>query len=293
MKMKRMYCNINLRDKTLAIIETANSIIEEYGVEGYDLTLRQLYYQFVARDIIPNNQREYKKLGTAINNGRLAGLIDWKSIIDRTRRYLINAHWDSPIDIIEDSASQYAIDTRTNQDNYVEVWVEKDALIGVIEQACDPLDVGYLSCRGFVSQSAMWRAAIRLKYKENSSKSTTILHLGDHDPSGIDMTRDIQDRLRMFGSKVNVERIALNMNQVQKYNPPPNYAKTTDSRYATYRDEYGDESWELDALDPRIISDLITKNVILLTEEEKRKALIERQEVERFAIQEIANNWND
>lgn len=289
--MKRAYCNLNLRGRTLATIEIANTIIEEYAEEGFDLTLRQLYYQFVARDIIPNSQREYKKLGTAINNGRLAGLIDWSSIVDRTRRYLANAHWDSPVDIIRDSASRYAVDTRTTQSDYVEIWVEKDALVGVIEAVCDPLDVGYLSCRGFVSQSAMWRAAIRLRYKERAGKDTTILHLGDHDPSGLDMTRDIQDRLRMFGSDVRVDRIALNMDQVEKYKPPPNYAKTTDSRYANYRKEYGDDSWELDALDPRIISELISKNVLLLTEPSKREALIERQEEERLSIQEVADNW--
>jgi len=289
--MKKAYCDLNLRGRTLTIIETANSIIDEYAEEGYDLTLRQLYYQFVARGIIPNNLREYKKLGTAINNGRLAGLIDWNSIVDRTREYLANAHWSSPADIIRDSASQYAIDTRATQSNYIEVWVEKDALVGVIENVCDPLDVGYLSCRGFVSQSAMWRAAIRLKRKERIGKDTTILHLGDHDPSGLDMTRDIQDRLRMFGSDVSVERIALNMNQIQEYDLPPNYAKPTDSRYAVYRDVYGDDSWELDALDPRVIAELITKKVLFMTEVKKRESLIKRQEKERVSIQEVANSW--
>lgn len=290
--MKRAYCNLNLRGKTLTIIETANSIIEEYEAEGYDLTLRQLYYQFVARDIIPNSQREYKKLGTAINNGRLAGLIDWDSIVDRTRKFLLNNHWDTPDEIIEDAASWYARDTRESQDTYIEVWVEKDALVGVIEQACDPLDVGYLSCRGFVSQSAMYRAALRFKRKEQRQE-TILLHLGDHDPSGIDMTRDIQDRLKMFGSDVGVKRIALNMGQVEEYNPPPNYAKSTDSRYADYASKYGDDSWELDALDPRVITELIIEKVSDYTDGEKRNAIIEEQEKERLQIKNIANNWND
>lgn len=290
--MKRTYCDINFRAKTLEIIEIANRIINEYKAEGYDLTLRQLYYQFVARDIIPNKQSEYNKLGTAINNGRLAGLIDWNSIIDRTRRHEANAHWDSPSDIIEDSADQYAIDTRADQNDYLEVWVEKDALVGVIERACEPLDIGYMSCRGYVSQSAMWRAAMRFKKQEQNSKDCTVLlHLGDHDPSGIDMTRDIQDRLYMFGSRVAVRRIALDMEQVEKYNPPPNPAKTTDSRYASYRDEYGDDSWELDALDPRVITELITNQAANYTDENKRKLLIEKQEKERREIRDLAENW--
>ena len=72
------------RASSLAIIDQANEIIDEYQADGYDLTLRQLYYQFVARNLIPNSQSEYNKLGTAINNGRLAGLIDWDAIKDRT-----------------------------------------------------------------------------------------------------------------------------------------------------------------------------------------------------------------
>lgn len=309
---KREYCNINLRGKSLSIIATSNSIIEEFEAKGYDLTLRQLYYQFIARDLFPENRRwvwtgsrwkrdpngtknaepNYKWIGGLINNGRLIGLVDWKSIVDRTRKFLINNHWDSPTEIIEDATGWYAIDTRADQDFYVEVWVEKDALVGVIEQACDPLDIGYLSCRGFVSQSAMWRAAMRLRRKESKAASI-ILHLGDHDPSGIDMTRDIQDRLKMFGSSVAVERIALNMNQIKKYNPPPNYAKTTDSRYADYASKYGDDSWELDALDPQIITELIEKKVASYTDESKREILKERQEKERKVIQDIADSYEE
>jgi hypothetical protein len=290
--MKRAYCDINFRAKTLEVIETANTIIDEYKADGYDLTLRQLYYQFVARDIIPNSQREYNKLGTAINNGRLAGFIDWHSIVDRTRKHQENAHWDSPSEIIESAADSYAIDTRADQSDYLEVWVEKDALVGVIERACEPLDIGYLSCRGYVSQSAMWRAAMRFKRQEQNGKDCTVLlHLGDHDPSGIDMTRDIQERLNMFGSTVNVRRIALDMEQVEQYQPPPNPAKTTDSRYAKYIEDYGSESWELDALDPRIITDLITDKAADYTDETKRQVLIDIQETERCEIRKIANEY--
>jgi hypothetical protein len=93
------------------------------------------------------------------------------------------------------------------------------------------------------------------------NKKCIIFHLGDHDPSGIDMSRDISDRLKMFNASVKVERIALNMKQIKKYNPPPSPAKTTDSRYQNYIDEYGFDSWELDALSPDIIENLITTNI--------------------------------
>ena len=85
-----------------------------------------------------------------------------------------------------------------------------------------------------------------------------IIHLGDHDPSGIDMTRDIEDRIgKVFGASVSVNRIALNMDQVQQYAPPPNPAKVTDSRFEDYLAAFGPESWELDALDPSALVALI------------------------------------
>lgn len=174
------YKTFNFRTRTLKIIDLANDIIDEYQAEGYELTLRQLYYQFVARDIIPNTQAEYNKLGTAINNSRLAGLTDWNAIIDRTRQVEGNSHWDSPAKIIEGCASYYRIDTRATQDTYLEVWVEKDALVGVVERACTELDINYLSCRGYVSQSAMWRAAQRFEDIEMANKQLVLLHFGDH-----------------------------------------------------------------------------------------------------------------
>ena len=289
--MKKCYKTFNFRTKTLEIIQKANEIIAEYAAEDYDLTLRQLYYQFVARDIIPNRQSEYKKLGSVVNDARLSGLIDWNSIVDRTRKHEQNSHWDSPAEIIASAAQSYAVDTRADQESYIEVWVEKDALVGVIERACAPLDVGYLSCRGYVSQSAMWRAARR--FRSEYADRRILLHLGDHDPSGIDMSRDIQDRLDMFGADVEVVRIALNMEQVEEYQPPPNPAKTTDSRYDKYIDEYGDESWELDALDPRVITELIEKHIEIYTDEDARDALIEIQENDRKKLQEVSDKWKD
>jgi len=283
------YVSKRFRASSLRTIQEADSIITEYQDDGYDLTLRQLYYQFVSRGLIPNKDSEYKKLGSVINDARLAGLIDWDAIVDRTRVLRGNSSWESPQEIIETCAAQFRLDTRATQDHYLEVWVEKDALIGVLEAVCVDLDVKYFSCRGYVSQSAMWRAAQRMTWET----SPIILHLGDHDPSGIDMTRDIQDRLSLFGCPVNVERIALNMDQVQEHSPPPNPAKTTDSRYDSYIDEYGDKSWELDALDPRTITNLIHETVNEYTDKKARKVLLAKQAQHRQDLQSVADNWEE
>jgi hypothetical protein len=118
-------------------ISKANDIIAEYSAQGFQLTLRQLYYQFVSRDFIPNNLRSYKNLGDVINDARLAGLIDWNSIVDRTRNLQSLAHWRNPAEIIDACASQFRLDRWAPQPRRVEVWIEKDALIGVIEGICN------------------------------------------------------------------------------------------------------------------------------------------------------------
>jgi hypothetical protein len=275
-------------------IEQANAIIKEYQAAGYDLTLRQLYYQFVSRDLIPNTQREYKKLGDVVSNARLAGLISWTAIVDRTRNLKGNPHWDSPAAIIDACAKQFQIDKWADQEHRVEVWVEKDALIGVIEQACNPLDVSYFSCRGYTSQSEMWVAAQRLKrFAHDHEQTPVIIHLGDHDPSGIDMSRDIADRLNLFMGGMEVNRIALNMDQVRKYNPPPNPAKTTDARAASYIKLYGHESWELDALDPKVLSKLITKTVLSYRDEALWEAAEERESEHRQRLEEVADELRE
>ena len=278
---------------SLAIIAQANTIIEEYQDQGLALTLRQLYYQFVSRDLIANQQKEYKRLGSIINDGRLAGLIDWDAIEDRTRSLKALSHWDSPSDIVAACASSYRIDKWRSQPNIVEVWVEKEALAGVIEAVCGPLDVNSFACRGYVSQSEMWAAAQRMRLYNRTGHKVVVLHLGDHDPSGIDMTRDITDRLQMFKASVEVRRIALNFSQIEEYDPPPNPAKDTDSRFARYRVEYGDSSWELDALDPKTLRALITSNILSLRDEKLWKAGLERESAERQQLKSLSSNWDD
>lgn len=256
------YIEKKFSNKSLAIIAQANVIIQEYAAQGFSLTLRQLYYQFVARDLIPNQQSEYKRLGSIINDARLAGFIDWEAIEDRTRFLRANSHWNSPADIVEACADQYRVNLWNTQQYRPEVWIEKDALIGVIEPVCRDYDVPYFACRGYTSQSEQWRAGQRMLEHLEHGYTPVVLHFGDHDPSGIDMTRDNEDRLFMFTGftgmdNVEVRRLALNADQIKEYDPPPNPAKITDSRYSSYVVQHGQMSWELDALEPQVIAGLI------------------------------------
>ena len=289
---KRQYKEINFQPKSLDLIQLVNSVIEEYDAQGYELTLRQVYYQLVARGYIPNNERSYKNLGNLINDGRLAGLIDWYAIVDRTRNIRSNPHWDNPQEVIDTAKYLYHLDRWQPQPNYVEVWVEKDALIGIVSQACKKLDVPHFSCRGYTSQSEMWVAAQRFIAQQHR-ESCTIIHLGDHDPSGIDMTRDIQERLQMFGATVDVKRVALTMNQIELYNPPPNPTKLTDARARNYISMYGHECWELDALEPRVITSLITSEVTSLMDVELFNAVEQQEMDEKEDIHLIGENYTD
>ena len=286
------YVPKSFRPDTRTRINQANEIIAEYQAQGFKLTLRQLYYQFVSRDLIPNTVQSYKNLGDVINDGRLAGLIDWDAIEDRTRNLRSSPHWSSPRSIVRACADQFAVHLWDTQENYVEVWIEKDALVGVIEGICTELDVPYFACRGYTSQSEMWGAAQRLIEREQRGKKTTIIHLGDHDPSGIDMTRDIQDRLRLFGSTAVIHRIALVYDQIEQYNPPPNPAKTTDARYQSYADRYGEESWELDALEPRVIVELIREAVEAQIDQDTWGKALDRQQTGRDQLGQVSHRWD-
>lgn len=280
------------------VIRRANEILEEYERQGYDLTLRQLYYQFVARGLLENKDTAYKRLGEIIGEARLAGRINWEHITDRTRNARRNSHWETPADIIQSAAASFALDKWADQPNYVEIWVEKDALVGVLDQVCRPLDVTFFSCRGYTSLSEVWAAAMRLQLEARKGKRLHIIHLGDHDPSGIDMTRDIEKRLTLFLeheliSAPTVNRIALNMAQVRQYNPPPNPAKLTDSRGTGYVRRFGSESWELDALEPAVLTGLIQDAVFELRDVRKWAAAVKRKEAHRATLRRCAERWGD
>lgn len=280
---KRKYKDIRFQAKSLDTIDKVNSIVAEYEAQGYELTLRQVYYQLVARGFIPNNERSYKNLGNLINDGRLAGLIDWYAIVDRTRNLRGNSHWDRPEDVIDSARYSYMLDRWENQPNYVEVWVEKDALIGIVSQICRELDVPHFSCRGYTSQSEMWSAAQRF-IRQDYRESRTIIHLGDHDPSGIDMTRDIQERMDMFGADVFVKRVALTMEQIETFCPPPNPTKLSDARASSYIREYGHECWELDALEPKVITSLIRNEVTALLDTDLLSEIERREKMDNPSI---------
>ena len=288
------YTPKNFNASTREVIDQANEIIAAYMREGYKLTLRQLYYQFVSRDLLGNTMQNYKRLGGIISDARLAGLIDWESIEDRTRELKNTSIWESPESIIDACAQQYKANIWNDQPYRVEIWVEKEALAGVFERIAKELHVSYFCCRGYTSQSEMWEAAMRLRRYNKEGKSPVILHFGDHDPSGIDMTRDIRERMKIFHcDMLELDRLALNMEQVEHYNPPPNPAKETDSRFQAYIQQFGHESWELDALEPQVLAEIARARIMEIVDKQKWDAALEREASELATLQEISTRWEE
>jgi hypothetical protein len=312
--MKITYKARNFRSEASRIITQADDILTRYDADGFVLSLRQLYYQFVAKNIIPNTERSYKRLGSIVNDARLAGLLDWDMMKDRTREHHENPHWPSISSILHSAAQSFAVDKWETQPYRAEVWVEKDALLDVVAQACEPEDVSYFSCRGYTSQSAMWEAAQRIETHLQNGFRVQVFHLGDHDPSGIDMSRDIESRLRMFlgGERdcfcedcmtcrdypgeaeanqvgFNFTRIALSKQQIKDNNLPPNPTKITDSRASSYVRKHGNKSWELDALDPHQIVNLIQGEIADIRRLPEWEKQVERELDGQVALRNIAS----
>lgn len=290
--MKEPFVNKRFGAEATAMIETINSILDDYESMGYDLSLRQLYYQLVSRNIVPNTEKSYKNIGTLVSDARLAGHIDWAMIQDRGRTVEKNPHWDNPSDFLEAVAPQYRFDLWADQPAYVEVMVEKQALEGVLLPVCRDLDVPFTANKGYSSSSAMYEASQRYLKRRDEGKELFVIYLGDHDPSGIDMTRDVGDRLDLFlgqESSVGVMRIALNMSQVEKLKPPENPAKLTDSRAKGYISKFGRSSWELDAIEPRMLATLVRSAIELIVDKPRFNRNATRMKAQRVELLEYAS----
>jgi len=286
---KIAYKTHNFHKKSLELYVHIDEIISDYAAAGYTLTLRQLYYQLVSKDLLENNDKNYKKIGDIVKNGRLAGLIDWSVIEDRSRGFNNISQWDTPADIIKSAADSYHRDLWADQNYYLEIWVEKQALESIIERAATRLDVQSFACKGFPSITALWEA-VHYRYETitEQGRKVVILYLGDHDPSGLNMDNTNLEHIKTFSDScpyIDFKRIALTREQIELYEPPPNPAKITDTRAAGYIAKYGPYSWELDALRPEILDGLITDEIKMYLDQKKYNAAIDQQETERKQIE--------
>lgn len=291
--MKICFIQKRFNARSMELIETINQILADYYESGFDLSLRQLYYQLVARNVVPNTERSYGNIGSLVSDARKAGLVDWHMIRDRGRVVIRNPHWKDPSEILDAVAQQFRVDLWENQSKYLVVMVEKQALEGVLIPTCQELDVPFVANKGYASDSMFFEMGATMSVQRRKhGRQPTVIYLGDHDPSGIDMTRDVRERLELYSNgDVNVRRVALNMDQVRELNPPENPAKMTDSRFRSYQEQFGDSSWELDAIEPNALAEIVRRAVMREIDGLEWDKAAAKQKEMRKELQGMADNY--
>lgn len=251
-----------------------------------NLTVRQLYYQMVARGHIENSQRSYKRLVKLLTDARLSGDFPMDWLLDRTRECRPGdfGHHVASVDRALDAAAQelrgapgrWLWSSRWwGQQYHVSVWVEKEALAGVFEGPCSRLGVSWFVLRGYSSLSSLneWVDTVAAAWeRDRAIERAVVLYFGDHDPDGWEIPRSAERNVEAIAAvrgvdipPVEFDRVALNAEQIDEHSPPPFPAKETSSRFASYVAEHGlDDAWELDALPPETLADLIRDAVTSL-----------------------------
>ena len=290
--MRIAYQSKRFQKESLDLISACNATIEQYQAEHYVLTLRQIFYQLVSQELVENTEKQYNRVGRIVGEGRECGLIDWDAIEDRSRNLAELDSWDGPRFIIQDCANWFQFDPWDGQPYHVEIWVEKEALAGVVERTADRLGCSSMACKGYNSKSEMQAAGRR--YRAISRRQdVVVVYLGDHDPSGVDMARDISVRLERYAKgPIKVHRAALTSAQIHEHNLPPLYTKKGDSRSAAYLAKYGEGSWELDALNPKTLDGIITDAVEQYLDRDLFDKRIAETEKGRRQLRTVEANWD-
>lgn len=282
------------------LLNQITAICEEYKTNGDVLTLRQLYYQLVSVNAIANDIKVYKKLSVLKDQLCYAGILDWDCFEDRGRKP-VSAYYEHSIeDALDYTARNYVLDRSLGQTNRVEVWCEKDAISEILKKVALPYGARLCVNKGYMGTSAIYNAYERFSREFNQGHTVTILYFGDHDPSGLDMVRDIRERLTFMFEKgvrcrdfmefdFNVISIGLTMEQIETYNPPPNPAKVSDPRAAEYIEKYGPISWEVDALKPGIMREILEHNIKEQYDLKQYETVLEQEQEDRVKIRKLIN----
>jgi hypothetical protein len=291
----RMYQHIDFQPKRLELIRWIRKTVDHYASQGMNVTVRQIYYKAVTEGLLPSGDGSYDRIQSALNKGRLAGLIPWHMVVDRGRSLRGLRTELDPHSALTRLRSGYRRDLWADQPYHPEVWVEKAALEGVIGDICsaDDMRVDYYATRGYDSQSQQYEAGQRLAGYVQRGQRPVIFHLGDHDPSGVHMSRDLDRRIAMFvGVPVMVQRIALSIQQVRQYDLIPFEAKRRDSRTDGYIAEFGTtDCWELDALDPSMLRDLIRSSVGMIRDDKIWAASLDEEIEDHKALDDVVEDF--
>ncbi len=264
--------------KTQNIIDQARDILQEY----HPMTLRQVYYQLVSGQVIENSRSAYQGVSNALVDARLEGSIPWEWLEDRLRRPSIYGGYRDPAHFALVMKYRYYRDIWPTQPRRFEAWLEKDALSGIFTNVCSRYNVTLNVGRGYDGWDSIHNAAERYGTGEN----WTILYYGDFDPSGDDMVRSLRERLGQLRSFPTIIKIALSMDDVTRYELPPNKTKPTDTRRGAFIEKHGDVAVELDALRPAVLEESLRTEIEKLMDMSAFRATEEQEKKDRELIEE-------
>lgn len=259
------------RAATLAVCLAIMRVFDDVGTP---MTVRQMFYRLVSVGAVDKAEKSYRKVQYHLLNMRRHGVVPYTFIADNTRWMRKPNTWDSADEMLTASAASYRRALWTNQPHYVEVWVEKDALAGVIGEITRELDVALMVTRGFPSETFQYEAAQTIIANNRRSKVCNIFYFGDYDPSGLAISDSLERRLREFGADVIFHRVAVNPEQILTMNLDTRPTKKTDTRAKNFQGE----SVELDAIHPNILRQMVRESI---------ESVLDRRELEAVKAAEL------
>lgn len=263
------------------LISAAQEILKEYSDR---VTIRQLFYQFVTRGIIKNSERAYGMLDRQMGVARRDGRISFGAFVDRTRHsflgeqpnpslsdaesilndgiYVFEHASEIALEQLKQSYLRYSLPYWHWQPVYVEVWVEKEALANLFEPLAQKYQVTFVPCKGYSSLSLLYDCSMRFRAVP-SDREIHILYFGDFDMRGLNIQESIErSLLNDFHIQAKVIRCALTREQIDQFRLPPNPAKSTDAMARGWIETHGNVAWELDALEPKVLEQLVEKAIL-------------------------------
>jgi hypothetical protein len=267
--------------KTLKLLEVAREVLAEY----HPMTVRQVYYQLVSRQVIENNRGQYQAVSSALVDARKEGFIAWEWIEDRLRRPREVSMYRDLSDFLGIVAPSYRREVWSTQLSYLEVWLEKDALSGIFLDELDRYGVTLNVGRGYDGWDSIHHAAERYRWHMVRDRPVTILYFGDFDPSGEDMVRSLGERLAFFHCGPEIVKCALIPEDITRYQLPPDFTKQTDTRRAAFVAKYGDLAVELDALPVEVLRARLVEAVEAMMAMDALRHVHEREAEDNRALQ--------
>ncbi len=271
---------------TTELVERAERILSA----EQPMTIRQLFYRLVSVQALENSVPEYKKLSRVMTDARESGQVPFEWIVDRSRPTYAPTVFDNLKDGLMALRNCYRKDYWQDQPAHVEVWTEKDAIIGSIEPVTDELGVTVRVSRGFTSTTRVHEIA---SVFSGVFKPISVFYLGDHDPSGRAIELDLYERISSYGPDFQMERLAIREKDIDDFNLPPLRIKTSDTRAVAFRREFGNRCVELDALPPEELRSRVRQAIEKNIEEEAWGRALAIEKAEQESIASIVGRWND